>query len=64
LPSGGYVAVTIDAVAEKAGVAADTVYAIFGNKRGVLSALVDLRVTGSAEESDVLAGDAPRALRQ
>jgi len=60
----GYVAVTIDAVAEKAGVAADTVYAIFGNKRGVLSALVDLRVTGSAEESDVLAGDAPRALRQ
>jgi len=60
----GYAAVTIDAVAEQAGVAADTVYAIFGNKRGVLSALVDLRVTGNAEGSDVLTGEAPRALRQ
>jgi AcrR family transcriptional regulator len=60
----GYVAVTLDAVAGNAGVATDTVYAIFGNKRGVLSALVDLRVTGSAEGSDVLAGEAPRALHE
>ena len=60
----GYAAVTIDAIAENAGVATDTVYAIFGNKRGVLSAVVDLRVTGSAEGSDVLTGEAPRALRQ
>ncbi len=60
----GYVAVTIDAVAEKAGVAADTVYAIFGNKRSVLSALVDLRVTGSTDGSDVLMEEAPRALGQ
>jgi AcrR family transcriptional regulator len=60
----GYVAVTIDSVAENAGVATDTVYAIFGNKRGVLSAVVDLRVTGSAEGSDVLMGEGPRALHQ
>jgi AcrR family transcriptional regulator len=59
----GYVATTIDAVAERAGVAADTVYASFGNKKGVLSAVVDLRVTGSAEGSDVLAGEGPRAVR-
>ncbi len=60
----GYAAVTVDAVAESAGVATDTVYAIFGNKRGVLSALVDLRVTGSPEGSDVLTGETPRALHQ
>jgi AcrR family transcriptional regulator len=60
----GYVAVTIDAVAANAGVATDTVYAIFGNKRGVLSALVDLRVTGSVEGSDVLTGETPRALHE
>ena len=59
----GYAATTIDAVATHAGVAADTVYATFGNKKGLLSALVDLRVTGSAEGSDVLAGEGPRALR-
>jgi AcrR family transcriptional regulator len=59
----GYVATTIDAVAARAGVAVDTVYAIFGTKKGMLSALIDLRVTGSSEGSDVLAGEGPRALR-
>ena len=59
----GYGATTIDAVAASAGVAVDTVYAIFGTKKGMLSALIDLRVTGSSEGSDVLAGEAPRALR-
>jgi AcrR family transcriptional regulator len=59
----GYGATTIDAVATSAGVAVDTVYAIFGTKKGMLSALIDLRVTGSSEGSDVLAGEAPRALR-
>ena len=60
----GYVATTIDAVAARAGVAVDTVYAIFGTKKGMLSALIDLRVTGSSEGSDVLAGEGPRALRK
>ena len=59
----GYVATTIDAVAARAGVAVDTIYAIFGTKKGMLSALIDLRVTGSTEGSDVLAGQGPRALR-
>ena len=58
----GYVATTIDAVATRSGVAVDTVYATFGNKKSLLSALIDLRVTGAPEGSDVLAGDAPRAL--
>jgi AcrR family transcriptional regulator len=56
----GYVATTIGALAAQAGVAVDTVYAVFGTKRAVLSALVDLRVTGSRDESDVLATDGPR----
>jgi AcrR family transcriptional regulator len=60
----GYGATTIDAVAASAGVAVDTVYAIFGTKKGMLSALIDLRVTGSSEGSDVLAGEGPRALRK
>ena len=60
----GYVATTIDAVAARAGVAVDTVYATFGTKKGMLSALIDLRVTGSSEGSDVLAGEGPRALRK
>jgi AcrR family transcriptional regulator len=59
----GYAATTIDAVAARAGVAVDTIYAIFGTKKGMLSALIDLRVTGSGEGSDVLAGEGPRALR-
>jgi AcrR family transcriptional regulator len=59
----GYGATTIDAVAASAGVAVDTVYATFGTKKGMLSALIDLRVTGSSEGSDVLAGEGPRALR-
>jgi AcrR family transcriptional regulator len=58
----GYVATTIDAVATRSGVAVDTVYATFGNKKSLLSALIDLRVTGASVGSDVLAGDAPRAL--
>ncbi len=37
----GYGATTIEAIAEKAGVAAPTVYAGFGAKRGILLALLD-----------------------
>jgi AcrR family transcriptional regulator len=60
---GGYAATTIDAIAARASVAVDTVYAIFGNKKALLSALIDHRVTGSIEGSDVLAGEGPRALQ-
>jgi AcrR family transcriptional regulator len=60
----GYGATTIDAVAARAGVAVDTVYATFGTKKGMLSALIDLRVTGSSEGSDVLAEEGPRAVRK
>ena len=60
---GGYAATTIDAIAARASVAVDTVYAVFGTKKALLSALIDHLVTGSIEGSDVLAGDGPRALQ-
>jgi AcrR family transcriptional regulator len=37
----GYICTTIEAIAEKAGVATSTVYAIFGSKRGILRAIRD-----------------------
>jgi len=40
--SAGYAATTIDAIASSAQVSAKTVEAVFGSKRGVLAALVDL----------------------
>ena len=37
----GYICTTIDIIAERAGVATSTVYAIFGSKRGILRAIRD-----------------------
>ena len=53
--SGGYAATTIDAIAERAGVARPTVYATFGSKRAMLLALVD-RVEAEAELPALLLG--------
>jgi AcrR family transcriptional regulator len=43
---GGYVATTIDAIAARAGVSPETVYATFRNKRTLLSALLDVTMAG------------------
>ena len=37
----GYICTTIEAIADRAGVATSTVYAIFGSKRGILRAIRD-----------------------
>jgi AcrR family transcriptional regulator len=37
----GYICTTIEAIAERAGVATSTVYAVFGSKRGILKAIRD-----------------------
>lgn len=42
----GYAATTIAAIAEEADVAVQTVYAVFGNKRAILSELLAIRVAG------------------
>lgn len=45
----GYAATPLTAVAAKAGVAVQTVYAVFGTKRQLLSELVDVAVAGDDE---------------
>jgi TetR/AcrR family transcriptional regulator, regulator of autoinduction and epiphytic fitness len=43
----GYFGTTIEAIARQAGVADPTVYAAFGSKRAILSALIDLAIFGT-----------------
>ena len=42
----GYFGTTIEAIAQEAGVAVPTVYAAFGSKRAILSALIDAAIFG------------------
>ena len=50
----GYVATTIDAMAARADVSPETVYATFGTKRAVLSELVDISIAGGDEARAIL----------
>jgi AcrR family transcriptional regulator len=59
----GYGAATIDGIASAAGVAPDTVYATFGTKRGILHALMDVRVGGDDRDLGVLDREEPQAVR-
>ena len=45
----GYAATTLQAIAERAGVAVQTVYAVFGNKRELLRQLIETSITGDDE---------------
>ena len=60
----GYASSTMEAIAAEAGVAVDTVYAGFGSKRGLLSALVDVRVGGDDEPIELLDRPGPQAVRR
>ena len=42
----GYAATTIQAIAQRGGVAVQTVYAVFGNKRELLRQLIETTITG------------------
>jgi len=46
----GYGATTIQAIADEANVAVQTVYAVFGNKRSILAELVDVSIAGDDAE--------------
>jgi AcrR family transcriptional regulator len=59
----GYGAASVEGIASAAGVATDTVYAIFGNKRGILHALMDVRVGGDDRDVSVIDREAPREVR-
>src|ERR1700730_10388209 len=60
----GYAASTMEAIANGAEVAVDTVYAGFGSKRGVLSALMDVWVGGDDQQIDLLERPGPQAVRR
>ncbi|HEY0831580.1 MAG TPA: TetR family transcriptional regulator [Candidatus Dormibacteraeota bacterium] len=60
----GYASSTVEAIAAVAGVAVDTVYAAFGSKRGVLQALLNVRVGGDEAELDLLARVGPQAVQR
>jgi len=50
----GYAATTIDAIAVRADVSPETIYATFGNKRSLLSDLVDVSIAGDDAPVPVL----------
>jgi AcrR family transcriptional regulator len=50
----GYVSTTIEAIATRAGVSAQTVYATFGNKPALLEAVLDSTIVGDHDEVPVL----------
>ncbi|HVE63240.1 MAG TPA: helix-turn-helix domain-containing protein [Mycobacteriales bacterium] len=52
-PATGYVATTIQAVADEADVAVQTVYAVFGNKRELLRQVLEAAVVGDADVATV-----------
>ena len=60
----GYPVSTVEAIAAASGVAVDTVYAAFGSKRGVLQALLNMRVGGDEAELDLLDRAGPQAVRR
>ena len=58
----GYTGATIDAIAQEAGVAVETVYATFGNKRAILSRLIDVSLVGDEKPIPLLQREGPQAV--
>lgn len=63
LLSDGYAPTTLAAVANDASVSVDTVYAVFGGKRGLLAAVMDVNVGGDDEPVAVLDRELPQRMR-
>jgi len=59
----GYVATTIIAIADRADVSPETVYARFGSKRELLAQLVDLAIAGDVDAPPLLEQDWVREMR-
>jgi AcrR family transcriptional regulator len=58
----GYTATTIQAIADDAGVAVPTVYAVFGNKRELLRQLIESTITGDDEPAPITQRPEARAV--
>jgi TetR/AcrR family transcriptional regulator of autoinduction and epiphytic fitness len=60
----GYSGATIEAIAQEAGVAPETVYATFGNKRAILSKLIDISIVGDDQSIPLLQRPGPQEVQQ
>jgi AcrR family transcriptional regulator len=60
----GYTGATIDAIAQEAGVATETVYAAFGNKREILSKLIDVSIVGDDRPIPLMQREGPLSVLQ
>ena len=54
----------MEAIAQEAGVSVETVYASFGNKRNILSRLIDVSLVGDDEPTPFLQRPGPIAVQQ
>jgi len=59
----GYARTSMREIAEAAEVAGDTVYAVFGSKARVLTAIIDARLASKPSEQNVMDGPAMQAVR-
>ncbi len=60
----GYAGATIDAIAQEAGVAPETIFATFGNKQSILAALIDVAVGGDDQPIPLLQRSGPQTVLQ
>lgn len=60
----GYSGARIEAIAQEAGVAKETIFAIFGNKRNILARLVDISVGGDDQPIPLMQRPGPQAVMQ
>ena len=60
----GYAGATIEAIAQEAGVAPETIFATFGNKRTILAALIDVAVGGDEQPIPLLQRPGPQTVLQ
>jgi AcrR family transcriptional regulator len=60
----GYAGATIEAIAQQAGVAPETVFAVFGSKKNILAGLIDLSVGGDEQPISLLQRPGPQAVLQ
>lgn len=58
----GYAGATIEAIAQEAGVAPETVYAAFGNKRAILAKLIDVSLVGDDRPIPLFDREGPQAV--
>lgn len=58
----GYSGATLEAMARDAGVAPETVFSVFGNKRTILASLVGMAVAGDDQPTPLLKRPGPRAV--